>query len=239
MTDPSNLDSKSGVSRRIPACVLWACIGASICYGTICVREYAQRGGIRRKEAEYQEWAKEALDWMPRELNKLQHANVRSNALAAFERLRSGRFRSGMEPLMIMAHLSKRENGDMVLWPLVLATGLSANRLVISYIDEDTGKLVRIEYDRGSDHADVEDYFDGVPTNVILTPRSKLTEKAEPAPDGTLVVHSEYYSPERNFLRIPDGEVSVGFRYPDGKYTNFVPLTSGGPDWGVNGTTKP
>ena len=147
---------------------------------------------------------------------------------------------------MIMAQLWKDKSGDLSFWPLVLATDLSADRLVISYIDEDTGKLVRVEYDRdSSSYADVKAYMDGSPALVVLTPRRTLTEKAEPAPDGTLVVHSEYFSTEkisdgteRSVIRIPDGEIAVGFRYPNGKYTNFVPLTRG-EGWGINGTTKP
>ena len=43
-------------------------------------------------------------------------------------------------------------------------------------------------------------------------------------PDGIIYVDASAFKEDQSKIWIPEGEVAVGLRYPDGSYSNFVPL---------------
>jgi hypothetical protein len=44
--------------------------------------------------------------------------------------------------------------------------------------------------------------------------------------DGIIYVETTQFPDDHKKIRIPEGEVAVGLQYPDGSYSNFIPLSS-------------
>jgi len=149
----------------------------------------------------------------------------KGNALAAAECLSTRRLAWGRS--IAVGAWVWGEGGDGTNCIVMAAEmGKHRNRLVLLFEaqDDDCRKpfAVRVVYHR-------DPYYDmgvmgGVRAPWIGVARDELIRRGDKLPDGSIVVADPQLGEHPDWLLIPDGEVAVGLQYPDGSYSNFVPL---------------
>jgi hypothetical protein len=104
--------------------------------------------------------------------------------------------------------------------------GKHRDRLVLVFEaqDDDGGKpsAVKVVYHRGPPYD--MGVMGGVCAPWIGVSRDELIRRGDKLPDGSIVVADPQPEDHPDWLLIPHGEVAGGLQYPDGSYSNFVPL---------------
>lgn len=169
-------------------------------------------------------------------------AVVRGNGLAAMELLRREMFARDSKPLLIRARLFRTTYGALGLDAWALTASHRRTHAVFVFVDEQ-GRTVKVLYRLASSDGPVwVGGLGGFCGRAVVVPRRRLAELAKEVADGTNEVSDPSFAdlPPAHFY-VPDGDVAVGVRNPDGTYSNFVPLirpTPAGPQ-ATTGTTRP
>ena len=144
---------------------------------------------------------------------------VRSNAHAAEAMIRLRKRQPCVGPIVMHAYTGS-DGGILVD---AIEAGPHRSAVVLMFTDE-KGRLVHYSHP-----VDPASYAAGCAYGVCLgwsigATRQTLADCGTLGKDGVIYVQTSDLKENPEKIRIPDGEVAVGLRYPDGSYSNFVPL---------------
>jgi hypothetical protein len=211
-----------------PKFLAWMFVVAAITFALTLLGVWCcKKGWSYRAYRQYGIVAPNAVEWYTRWTEAGNTATARANALCVAWMLRVRGLDRTTPPIMVSAILVK--------WPQSHANELiidamapddTATHVVLVFKDEQ-GRTVQVLYKR--DPCDQPIW----PCSRVLTflafevPMRGLSSAGCQADDGTVHLDGEDIHrllASYTGLAVPEGDVAVGLRYPDGTYTNFVPL---------------
>jgi len=142
----------------------------------------------------------------------------RSNSLAAEQLIRLRGMRLSIDSVVMTAYSG--DYGGFLL--RAVERGPHRGAVVFTFVDS-RDRLVHYTY-----HVDPQTYNAGAAYGVarpaMRVSREELVQSGKEGEDGTVYVDSSTFGQKPDVVRVPDGEVAVALRYPDGSYSNFVLL---------------
>ena len=200
--------------------------GASLVLSAALMAIPGCQPGADTESAKFAKLEGEVLQQCKESVQKGESTVFRANALALMSEIRLRGYNRKTPPMVIGAVIGKNPRGEgEILVCDAIAPAKKRDRAVLLYVDS---KVRSVQLLFPLETADYPGYASGFVCWVRHVSGDELAGLGAYHEDGTIHVDEDAYDkkyPEfKNVAPVPDGDVAVGLRYPDGTYTNFVPL---------------